>query len=198
MRVATCLVMVFVVASIAQAEPYAVWETNGTIWGRDLATNDEWQLSRGANCHSPDLDGPIAVWVADWSYPADIMGAYLDGRFPVDFAMAVDPAIQSEPQVSWLNDRPYEILYVTWKQTGGIWGKRTGLNSSWYVELVPDYTGPYTLDGRTLAWDGGSLELSPELLPPPVPEPDVLSMLCLAALSMCLFHAFVIRRRAKR
>lgn len=176
------LIVLCLSALPCQAEPFTVWEQSSTIWARDEATDLEWQISRGANAHSPDVDGPVAVWIADWSYSADVMGINLPPT-RVDWSIAVQPAVASEPQVSYLN-LPGEYAYVAWRQDGGIWARRLRDLAPHPAEIVPNYAGPYTLEGRTLTWDGGSTDLH---LPTPVPEPSMLLLVVLAAVAgLCL------------
>jgi len=167
-------------AAAVHAEPFEVWEDSGAIWGRDLAGGEAWRLSRGANAHSPDLDGPLAVWVADWSYQADIMGGYLDGRWPVDFAISVRTTIQSNPQVSFIGTAEAEC-YTVWQEPTGLWANRIGHDGTNGELMVPGYTGAFTLECKTLTWDGGSLEL-PYFQA--TPEPSALMLLAIAVICL--------------
>ena len=57
MRYVLATLLCLVAASV-QAEPFSVWEQDGTIWSRDEAIpGSDWQISRGGNCHSPVIDG---------------------------------------------------------------------------------------------------------------------------------------------
>ncbi len=169
------------VAAFAEAEPYTVWEQDGTIWSRDEAIpGSEWQISRGGNCHSPVIDGPLAIWIGDWATPSNVMGRDVAQNFPVDWIVRVASA--SNPQVSYLS-LPDEWAYVAWRENGGIWARRMRDGSPRAKEVVGGYTGPYTLEDRTLTWNGGSTDLSVLM----VPEPSTLVLL-LIGLACCGLH----------
>lgn len=177
--------LLFLATTSAQAEPYTVWEDSGTIWTRDEGTGVEWQISRNVNAHSPVLDGTLAVWIEDWSFPADVMGIVLTrpGSGLPAWSVAVQPEIASDPRVSQLK-LPDEYAYVVWRQSGGIWGRRLRDLAPPAAEIVPQYTGPFDLTGRTLTWDGGSVDLH---FPTAVPEPGTLVLL-LIGLACCGWH----------
>ena len=186
LAVSLCLV-----AASAQAEPYTAWEQNGTIWSRDEAVpGSDWQISRGANCHSPVIDGPLAIWIGDWATPSNVMGRDVAQNFPVDWIVRIASA--SDPQVSYLR-LPDEWAYVAWRENGGIWAKRLRDRPVTPTkEVVGNYTGPYTLEERTLTWDGGSMDLSVLLVPEPAPEPSTLVLLLIGL--VCL----AVHRRVRR
>lgn len=183
------------VPSVAQAERFTAWEQDGTIWAREEATGDEWQISRGANCHSPYVDGPLAIWIADWSFAADVMMARLTqdhspGQSFVDWAVHVGPETASDPKVSYIGTTVGDRAYAAWKMNGGLWAERWWDHAPPPVEVVPNYDGPYTLEGHTLSWDGGSMELW--FPTPEVPEPGTLAILSIGALALL---AYAWRRR---
>ena len=184
-----CLaVSLCLVTASAQAEPFSVWEQDGTIWSRDEAIpGSDWQISRAGNAHSPVMDGPLAIWIADWSTPSNVMGRDVASTFPADWIVRIASA--SDPRVSYLN-LPDEWAYVAWREGGGIWAKRLRDLSPRAVELVPDYAGPYDLDGRTLTWDGGTMELNFPTVE--APEPSTLVVLLVGLL--CL----AVHRRVRR
>ena len=181
MRYCILLLCFVLLPAAAQAERFEVWEVEGTIWARELATGDEWPISRGANAHSPYVDGRLAVWIADWSYHADVMFARLTqdhspGNAFIDWAVAIQPETASDPRISDIGNIEGDRAYVTWRLNGGIWAQRLHDFAPPAVEVVPDYTGPYTLAGHTLSWDGGSMELWFPT-PPAIPEPSALMLL---------------------
>jgi len=194
------LVSLFLLFSLTAApvhaeQLYEVWEDSGNIWARELPEGDPWQISRGTNCHDPDVDGPVAIWIADWSYSADVMYRRLNGGSRLDMALSVSPAVQSDPQVGYVGISPNDEIYGLWRQQGGIWGRRVSRHdSSWYIELVPNYSGPYTLEGDMLTWDGGTMQLTPENMPTAVPEPDAFTLICASAFSLCVLHWMFFRR----
>jgi hypothetical protein len=188
----SCLLLflfVFAFTTAAAADPFEVWEQDGTIWARELATGDEWPISRGANAHSPYADGRWAIWIADWSYAADVMGARLtqdhdpNNTF-IDAAIAVQPEIAWDPRISDIGNVEGDRLYATWKMNGGIWAVRIGDFAPPPVEVVPDYTGPYSLDGHTLTWDDGTMELW--FPTPEIPEPSTVVMLLVGLVCVLL------------
>lgn len=188
-----CLaVSLCLLAASAQAEPYTVWEQDQNIWSRDEATGLERQISwTGTNGHSPDWDGNYAVFIADWSYAADVMGAWLDDRpFGYPRSIHVCPSISSDPRVSIVLDEPNVRHAVAWREDGAIWAQTLGTGQPAGYLAVADYTGPFDLQGNILTWDGGSLELTDRSSP--VPEPSTLVLL-LIGLVCCGWH---ISRRA--
>ncbi len=190
-HIAACLLLfLFAFAATAHAEPFEVWEDNSEIWARDLAVGDPWQISHtGTNSHSPDVDGPYAVWISDWSYAADVMGTRLtqghgSGQSFESWSFAVQPEIASDPQIGYIGTQE-ERAFIVWRQSGGIWGRRYGNLAPPPEEVVPSYTGPFGLDGRTLTWEGGSEDL---YFPTAIPEPGTWIMLLSAVALFGLWH----------
>ena len=171
------------VATSAQAEPFSVWEQGGAIWSMDDAIpGSAWQISRGGNAHSPVIDGPLAIWIADWSTPSNVMGRDVTQGAMADWIVRIAHA--SDPRVSYMGLQD-EWAYVAWREGGGIWAKRMRDLSPRAEEVVPSYAGPYDLDGRMLTWDGGTMELN---FPTRVtPEPSTLVLL-LVGLLCCIVH----------
>jgi hypothetical protein len=170
----------------AGAEPFYVWEQDREIWSRDEATGLERKISRSDNAWSPDWDGNFAVWIADWSWSADVMGAWLDDRaFGHARSIHVSTAISSDPRVSAVFDEPNVRHAVAWRETGGVWAQTLGLGQPVGSLVVPDYTGPFDLNGNILTWDFGSLELVDGS--PPVPEPST-PVLLLIGMLCCGWH----------
>lgn len=166
------LIVLCLSALPCRAEPYTVWEEDQNIWSRDEATGIEQQISwTGTNGRSPDWDGNFAVYIADWSYPADVMGAWLDGR-PMwhPRSIHVCPSISSDPRVSAVFDEPNVRHAVVWREDGSLWAQTLGTKQPKGYLAVPDYIGPFDLQGNILTWDGGSMEL--EDRSPIVPEPE--------------------------
>ncbi len=181
------------VATAAQAE-WIAWEQNKEIWATDLETDISWKISRGGNAHSPKVDGRLAVWIVDWSWSADVMGYFFGTGMPA-YSVQVQPAVASDPQVSWISNGNTHAFYA-WRQDGGLWARESAydIRTPWVQPqaIVPDYTGPYTLDGSTLTWDGGNTYL-PDYAAV-VPEPSTLLLLGTGGLAL-LSHGWRRRRR---
>lgn len=164
-----------------QAKPYTVWEQDRQIWSRDEATGIERRISRSDNAWSPDWDGNFAVWIADWSYAADVMGGWLDDRAMGHArSMHVCSAISSDPRVSAVFDEPNVRHAIVWREDDSLWAQTLGTKQPVGYLAVPDYTGPFDLSGNILTWDGGNMELVDGS--PVIPEPSMLVLLVVGVL----------------
>ena len=187
----------FLLPSAVRAEPFFVWEQDRQIWSRDEATGEEKQVSRSDNAWSPDWDGNFAVWIADWAYPSNVMGSWLDDHWHHPFphnALHVSQAVASDPRVSAVEGNPWVRHFVVWREDDSLWALSLGHQQPTGQQVVSDYTGPFDLDGGTLTWEGGTMDL-PWFDPEAIPEPGTAVML-LIGLVCCGWHLSCCRVRS--
>lgn len=186
-------------ATVAQAEQYEVWEDSGWIWGRDNQVAEEWTLSRWATGSQPAFDGYTAVWIDSRHYGTDILGysfkaAEIYGRNDAEFPMVISDVYRSDPHISYMEDAATPVAdgtyWVAWRQGGGVWAVYWAMDSTRKpLEILPDYTGPFSMDLDVLTYEGGTVQLEDPGYP--LPEPGTLWLLATAVVVGLL----VVRRR---
>jgi len=193
------LLVLFLLPSVAHAEPFEVWEDLGIIWARDLATGEELRLSSAdGGASNPDVDGNLALWLDPRLGIPAVYGYWLSNPspFPSDgpYAISDSRSAMSDPSAGWIGDFRNEFAYVVWREGGDVWHDpirhHQGGFSTWPIKsiVLEDYAGPFDVDGRMLTYDGGTLNLNDFVVyPPPVPEPGTLVML-LAGLLCAVWH----------
>jgi hypothetical protein len=182
-----CLVLLPVVA---RAETYTVWEDAGIIYGRAESTGVVTRLSQwDGGAHDPFVDHHMAVWVDSRGFGADIYGYRFDRYSPREHPIRLTEADTSDPIISWGGGHIHDY-WVAWREQGGVWANYANdltLNNHAAFEVVGDYTGPFSLEGNVLRYDGGQVAMDPP--PPPIPEPSTLGLL-----AMCLAWIMFWRR----
>jgi hypothetical protein len=187
----TILSAALVVATVAaaQAQPFTVWEDGGWIWARNEATGAQRCISTVGACSQPVTAGWWAAWVdprlqQSWIYA--IYGCRLDQQWEGN----VDPTPNApvvtafspvtDPRLSQVGTRWIWEHWIAWRQEGGVWAHyfEDGWDASF--EVLPDYSDWFELEGATIRYAGGEVELVPHA--PPVPEPGTMILAVSAAL----------------
>ena len=150
---------------------------------QDEATATEWAVWDNPSypAHSPFAGGRLVVWVMDYAYPQDLMGHVVGGGRAY-MGLRITPERVSDPQCWWTGDRDPDIrAFIAWRQGGGLWGRALW---AWEPEqIVADYSGPFSLKGDIVTWDGGSADLREMAMAQvPIPEPSALTMLVIGLL----------------
>ena len=187
MRYYVLLLCLFLLPTVARAETYTVWEDVGIIYGRAESTGVTVRVSEAdSGAHNPYVDHHMVVWEDSRGFSVSIYSHQFDRdirNLPLRMTTA-GPC--SDPIVSWGGASVFDY-WAAWREQGGVWANYADVrtrNNHAAFEVVGDYTGPFSLDGNVLSYDGGQVAMDPP--PPPIPEPSTLALLLVGLLCVLL------------
>jgi hypothetical protein len=197
-RASLCVALALGAGPVCAEELYTTWSDGVDVFVREIATGEVTNVTERWPwaAWEPDVGGGMVIFqTPNGSLPAIYAVELLWGavRFPLGgtpfpiWISAMDGAPVSDPQIGCLEIGSPGVdwkYWIAWKMRGGTWALPVSglLTQDRVFEVLPGYTGPIDIvDGSTLVYDGGRLDLG-DPTRPPAPEPSTLALSILAAI----------------